>query len=156
MRTKNGENLPVDAIHADNYLVPQGEERVYHIKMENVSYHTKTGKKLSTPVIQKFGKKMYAAIMEKQLKRMGYQIEVLHDPVEWERKNAAAIAARKAKQMEVQQEAAAKAREAEKQAMKAEIIAELIAAGVQIPGNEPKDQSGEKKGPGRPAKDNND
>lgn len=130
MRTRNGENLSVDAINADNYLVPQGEERVFHVKMENVSYHPKTGKKLSRPVIQKFGKKMYKSVMERQLKRMGYQIEVLHNPVDWERRNAEAIAVRQAKKIEEQKQAAAKAKEAERAAMKAEIIAELKADGI--------------------------
>ena len=134
MKTKNGENVSVEEITAENYFVPKGEERLFHVKFENVSYNPKTGKKISRPVIQKFGKKMYQSIMERQLKRAGYNIDVLHNPVEWEAQNAAKLAAARAEQEKARREAAAKA-EAEKTAamesrIRAKLIEELKEAGL--------------------------
>lgn len=141
MKTKNGSELPVEQITSDNYKVPTGEEKLYHIKQEIKQYNPKTGAKISVPSIQKFGPKVFKAIVECNLRRLGYEIEILHDPVEWMKANAERLAAIKEEQAKAEQAR----KDAEKAAMKAEILAELRASGI-IP-------DGEKKGPGRPAKD---
>lgn len=145
MKTKDGNNVSIEQITAANYIVPQGEERLYHIKQEIRQFNPKTGAKISVPSIQKFGPKIYKAIIEHNLLKLGYTIEVLHDPVAWLKANAAKMAEIKAEQAKAKAEKAKADKEAEKAAMKAEILAELKASGI-IPG-------GEKKGPGRPAKD---
>lgn len=142
MRTKNGRDLPIEQVTAENYIVPKGEELVYHVKQEVIEFHRKTGKRISSPRIQKYGRKIWESVVRDSLLQQGYTIEVLHDPTGY-------IAAQQAKRAE--SKAAAKA--AERAALKAEIMAELRAAGV-IPdaGNTTGEQDG-KKGPGRPPKD---
>lgn len=145
MKTKNGSELPVEQITADNYKVPAGEERLYHIKQEIKQYNPKTGVKISVPSVQKFGPKVFKAIVERNLRRLGYTIEVLHDPIAWMQANAAKLAEIQAQRQREQAQAQQARKDAERAAMKAEILAELRAAGI-IP-------DGEKKGPGRPSKD---
>lgn len=145
MKTKDGSELPVEQITADNYKVPTGEEKLYHIKQEIKQYNPKTGAKISVPSIQKFGPKVFKAIVERNLRRLGYEIEILHDPVVWMKANAERSAAIQAERQMEQAKAQQARKDDEKAAMKAEILAELRAAGV-IP-------DVEKKGPGRPAKD---
>lgn len=151
MRTKDGHDLPVEKITADNYIVPKGEERYFHVKIEVKQFNPKTGVKISTPTIQTFGPKMYRAIMAKQLKRLGYSIEVLHNPEEWLRANAEKAAAARAEQEKAAKAAAEAKKAAElaaiKEQAKAELLAELREAGL-IPAAEET-----KKGPGRPAKE---
>lgn len=141
MRTKTGRDLPIEQVTAENYIVPQGEELAYHVKQEVTQFNPKTGKRISTPRIQKYGRKIWESVVRDSLLQQGYTIEVLHDPTEY-------IAAQQAKRAE--NKAAAKA--AEKAALKAEIMAELRAAGV-IPGADKSAEQDGKKGPGRPAKD---
>ena len=130
MKTKDGKNVTIEDITAENYAVPAGEERYYHVKIEVKQYNPKTGQKISRPAIQKFGPKMYRAIVSVQLLKMGYEMEVLHDPTEWEKEQAVRIAQMRAAQDERAERDAAEKREEEKAAMKAEILAELKAAGV--------------------------
>lgn len=155
MRTKDGHDLPVEKITADNYIVPKGEERFFHVKIEVKQFNPKTGAKISTPAIQIFGPKTYRTIMAKQLKRLGYAIEVLHDPDEWMKANAAKAAALRAEQARAAQAAAESKKAAElaaiKEQTKAELLAELRAAGV-IPAAEQAPTPETHKGPGRPAK----
>lgn len=102
---------------------------------------SETGKRLSIPRIQKFGKKGYENSIADNLKKQGYTITVLHDPNEYMKAKAEAdekAKAEKAKAAEekakadakAKAEADAKARAEEKAALKAEILAELKAAGV--------------------------
>lgn len=155
MRTKDGHDLPVEKITADNYIVPKGEERFFHVKIEVKQFNPKTGAKISTPAIQTFGPKTYRTIMAKQLKRLGYAIEVLHDPDEWMKANAAKAAVLRAEQARAAQAAAESKKAAElaaiKEQAKAELLAELRAAGV-IPDAEQAPTPEAHKGPGRPAK----
>lgn len=83
MITKDGRDTPIDKLTADNYIVPKGEEKDYHAVIEVVLYDQKTGRKLSKPRIQKFGRKSFESHLEASLRKQGYTITILHDPTEW-------------------------------------------------------------------------
>lgn len=69
-------------VTAENYIVPDGEEHLYHVIQEVKKFNAETGKRLSRPVVQKYGKKEYESIVQRQLKLQGYTVEVLHKPVQ--------------------------------------------------------------------------
>lgn len=88
MKTKDGKNVSVSELTAENYAVPAGEERFYHCVIEVVQFDPKTGKRISKPRVQKFGKKSFETSIYKTLKKQGYAITILHDPKGWEQKAA--------------------------------------------------------------------
>lgn len=83
MITKDGRDTPIDKLTPENYIVPKGEEKDYHAIIEVVLYDQKTGRKLSKPRIQKFGRKSFESHIEASLRKQGYTITILHDPTEW-------------------------------------------------------------------------
>ena len=136
MIAKNGRDLPIEQITSENYVVPSGEEHVYHVKIEVKQFNSKTGERISRPRIQKFGMKTWESSVRDSLRKQGYTMEILHDPNTWIAENRAQIENFKAQK-----------RESEKAALKAEILAELKASGVI-----PEIETTEKKA-GRPKKD---
>lgn len=136
MIAKNGRDLPIEQITSENYVVPRGEEMVYHVKIEVKQFNSKTGEKVSRPRIQKFGMKTWESSVRDSLRKQGYTMEILHDPNTWIAENRAQIESLKAQK-----------RESEKAALKAEILAELKASGII-----PEAETTEKKA-GRPKKD---
>ena len=136
MIAKNGRDLPIEQITSENYVVPSGEEHVYHVKIEVKQFNSKTGERISRPRIQKFGMKTWESSVRDSLRKQGYTMEILHDPNTWIAENRAQIESLKEQK-----------RESEKAALKAEILAELKASGI-IPDIE----TTEKKS-GRPKKD---
>lgn len=80
MKTKDGKNVTVDKLTADNYAVPAGEELLYHCVIEVVQYDPKTGVKISKPRVQKFGKKTFETFVQKTLRKQGYTVNILHSP----------------------------------------------------------------------------
>lgn len=136
MIAKNGRDLPIEQITSENYVVPRGEEHVYHVKIEVKQFNSKTGEKVSRPRIQKFGMKTWESSVRDSLRKQGYTMEILHDPNTWIAENRAQIESLKAQK-----------RESEKAALKAEILAELKASGII-----PEIETTEKKA-GRPKKD---
>ena len=76
-------------VNAGNYIVPAGEEALYHVIQEQKKFNAETGKRMSKPIIQKYGKKEYESIVQRQLRLQGFQVVVLHEPVIAEKKNAA-------------------------------------------------------------------
>lgn len=123
MITKDNKDLPILEITPENYLVPRGEERFYHVKMEIKSFDQHTGKRLSHPFIQKFTRVDFEGGMMSLLRQQGYDMVILHDPKAWMEQNAAELSKSKA-----QKEAEAKAEaEAEKEALKEQIRKELLA-----------------------------
>lgn len=88
MKTKDGKNVPVSELTAENYAVPAGEERFYHCVIEVVQFDPKTGKRISKPRVQKFSKKSFETSIYKTLKKQGYVITILYDPKGWEQKAA--------------------------------------------------------------------
>lgn len=123
MITKDNKDLPVLEITPENYLVPAGEERFYHVKMEVESFDQHTGERLSHPFIQKFARIDFENGMLSVLRQQGYAMEILHDPKEWEKAHAEELNKTRAQRAA---ELKAKA-EAEKEAMKAALREELKA-----------------------------
>ena len=119
MIAKNGRDLPIEQITSENYVVPSGEEHVYHVKIEVKQFNSKTGERISRPRIQKFGMKTWESSVRDSLRKQGYTMEILHDPNTWIAENRAQIESLKAQK-----------RESEKAALKAEILAELKASGI--------------------------
>lgn len=145
MRVKVSEGKTKDVaiidVTPENYIVPDNEKHLYHCVIEIKKFDSETGKRLSIPRIQKFGKKGYENSIADNLKKQGYTITVLHDPNEYVKAQAEEKAARTAAQQKAAEEkaaadakakaeAGAKAKAEEKAALKAEILAELKAAGV--------------------------
>ena len=145
MRVKVSEGKTKDVaiidVTPENYIVPDNEKHLYHCVIEIKKFDSETGKRLSIPRIQKFGKKGYENSIAENLKKQGYTITVLHDPNEYVKAQAEEKAARTAAQQKAAEEKAAadakakaeaeaKAKAEEKEALKAEILAELKAAGV--------------------------
>ena len=139
----------------ENYIVPDNEKHLYHCVIEIKKFDSETGKRLSIPRIQKFGKKGYENSIADNLKKQGYTITVLHDPNEYVKAQAEEKAARTAAQQKAAEEKAAadakakaeaeaKAKAEEKAALKAEILAELKAAGV-IPAESAKETKADAK-----------
>lgn len=174
MITKDGKNTAIENLTAENYVVPAGEERFYHAVVEVKVFDQKTGKRLSRPRLQKFGKRLFEGVVRDQLLKMGYDITILHDPRKWEAQQAkikadvaTKAAAEKAENERVAaeraaEEAKAKAKaEAEKKAaeraeIKAELLAELKAAGLlDVPGkaNDPAEPTNDA---AKPANDANE
>lgn len=117
MITKDGRDISLDKVTAENYIVPKGEERVYHVIIEMTTFDQKTGKRLSRPRLQKFGKKMFDTHVRESLTKQGWTITILHDPTAWLEKSkaervAAAKAAADAKAKEEQEKLDAKVAEA--------------------------------------------
>lgn len=136
-------DVAITDVTPENYIVPSNEQHLYHCVIEVRKFDSETGKRLSVPRIQKFGKKSFENGILDALKKQGYTITVLHDPNEYVKAQAEEKAARTAAQQKAAEEKAAadakakakaeaeaKAKAEEKAALKAEILAELKAAGV--------------------------
>lgn len=123
MITKEGRDLPIEKLTPENYIVPKGEERFYHVVLEVEQFDQKTGKRLSRPRVQKFGKKMFEAHIQASLHKQGYKVTVLHNPNEW-LKDYQAKAAQAAKE---QEEAKAKAEQERFDAAVAAAVAKALA-----------------------------
>ncbi len=119
-------DVAITDVTPENYIVPSNEQHLYHCVIEVRKFDSETGKRLSVPRIQKFGKKSFENGILDALKKQGYTITVLHDPNEYVKAQAEEKAARTA----AQQKAAKETKAEEKAALKAEILAELKAAGV--------------------------
>ena len=133
--------MPIEKLTAENYVVPKGEERFYHVVLEVRQFDQKTGARISRPRVQKFGKKMFEAHIHASLVKQGYSITVLHDPNEWLKEHQAK-AERAAKEAA---EAKAKAEQEKFDAAVAAAVAKALAE------REAKEAAKEKKS-GRPAK----
>lgn len=126
MQTKTGRDLPIEEVTKDNYIVPAGEEKVFHTRIEVKKFDSNTGQRQSIPRIQKFGSKTFKTTLA-NLKKQGYSVDILHDPSTFlaeqmkQQSESAAERAQKAK------EAAESKKAKELEAIKAELRAELLA-----------------------------
>ena len=150
MITKDGRDTPIEKLTPDNYVVPKGEEKDYHAIIEVVQYDPKTGRKISRPRVQKFGRKAFEQSVQASLKKQGYTITILHDPTQWlaEQKEKAAKA--KAEQAAVKAKADQERFDAAVAAAVAKALAERDAAAKAEPEQEPA------KKPGRTKKETTD
>lgn len=117
---KEGKTKDVSLLEVtpENFIVPQGQEGSYHCRIEVVKFNSETGERISKPRLQVFGRKFFESFGLHNLKKMGYKVDILHDPKKWEAENGAKIEAKK-------KELAEAAKQAEKEKLKAEILAEL-------------------------------
>ena len=83
MITKDGRDTPIEKLTPENYIVPKGEEKSYHCVIEVVQFDQKTGKRISKPRVQKFGKKIFETSVLASLRKQGFTVIVLHDPNAW-------------------------------------------------------------------------
>ena len=83
MQTKTGQDLPILKLTADNYLVPTGEEHLYHARIEVKKFDSESGNRLSIPRIQKFGATAFTTSIHSNLKKQGFTVDILHNPSEW-------------------------------------------------------------------------
>lgn len=83
MITKDGRDTPILKLTPDNYIVPKGEEKAYHVVIEVRQFDQKTGARISKPRVQKFGKKAYENGIAESLRKQGYDLLILHDPNKW-------------------------------------------------------------------------
>lgn len=94
MRVKVSEGKIKDVsifdVTPENYIVPDNEKHLFHCVIEIKKFDSETGKRLSIPRIQKFGKKGYENSIAEHLKKQGYTITVLHDPNEYMKEQAEA------------------------------------------------------------------
>lgn len=72
-------DVKIEDVNAQNYIVPENERHVFHVKQEIRSYDQKTGRKISVPVVQKYGAKTFNQI-ERQLRLQGWELEILYNP----------------------------------------------------------------------------
>lgn len=148
-------DVAITDVNPENYIVPSNEQHLYHCVIEVRKFDSETGKRLSVPRVQKFGKKSFENGILDALREQGYTITVLHDPNEYVKAQAEEKAALTAAQQKAAEEKAAadakaraeaeaKAKAEEKAALRAEILAELKADGV-IPAEPGKETKAEGK-----------
>lgn len=89
MQTKSSQNVPVLELNPSNYPVPAGEEHLFHCRIEIKKFDSESGKRLSIPRIQKFGAKAFSASIHTNLKKQGFTVDILHNPTEWNKEQAA-------------------------------------------------------------------
>lgn len=142
MITKDGRDTPIEKLTAENYIVPSGEEKDYHAVIEVVRFDPKTGKRISRPRVQKFGKKIFEAYVADSLRKQGYTVTILHDPNVWLKEQAT----KREQAAKEQAEAKAKADQEKFDAAVAAAVAKALAER-----DAAKEQETAKK-PGRPAK----
>ena len=100
-------DVAITDVTPENYIVPSNEQHLYHCVIEVRKFDSETGKRLSVPRIQKFGKKSFENGILDALKKQGYTITVLHDPNEYVKAQAEEKAARTAAQQKAAEEKAA-------------------------------------------------
>ena len=122
-------DVPILEVTAANYIVPQGEEGSYHCRIEQTQFNPRNGKRLSVPRIQKFPAKMWP-MLSHNLKLQGWDIDILHDPTDWLRKQEEEARMTEAERIKARKEAEQKRKAEERAELKAEILAELKEAGI--------------------------
>lgn len=128
VKFENGtKDVPLTEVTPENYIVPKGEEKDYHVLQELKNFDRKTGKRLSRPVVQKYDAKVFQTQQRKWLQSMGYDFTVLHDPTEYLRKKAEEAELTARQRMEAEQQRKAAEREALKEELRKELLAELKA-----------------------------
>lgn len=134
MITRDGRDTPIERLTPENYIVPKGEEKDYHVVIEVTQFDPKTGKRISKPRLQKFGRKTFETHVQASLRKQGYTMTVLHDPTKW----LAEQAEKKAANAKAAAEAKAKAEQERFDAAVAAAVAKALAAQQTEPEQEQK------------------
>ena len=130
MMTKDGRDTAIAGLTPQNYIVPKGEEMSYHCVIEVTQFDPKTGKRLSVPRVQKFGKKTFETNVRDTLRKQGFTVTILHNPTEWLEKHKAELEERAKEQAE----AMAKAEKEKFDAAVAAAVAKELAKMEKKPG----------------------
>lgn len=78
----NVKDVEVTEVTAQNYIVPENEKHLFHVKIEQKAFNPTSGKRLSKPRVQKFGVKMFKRCLD-DIQRQGYTVEMLYNPTEY-------------------------------------------------------------------------
>jgi hypothetical protein len=82
--TLGNKDVQITEVTPENYILPKGEEHLFHALIEVKKFDPNTAKRQSVPRIQKFGKKTFeSGGVHDNLKRQGYTVDILHDPNAW-------------------------------------------------------------------------
>lgn len=128
VKFENGtKDVPLTEVTPENYIVPKGEEKDYHVLQELKNFDRKTGKRLSRPVVQKYDAKVFQTQQRKWLQSMGYDFTVLHDPTEYNRKRMEQSQQTTRQRQEAERKRKAAEREDLKKELRKELLAELKA-----------------------------
>lgn len=100
-------DVAITDVTPENYIVPSNEQHLYHCVIEVRKFDSETGKRLSIPRIQKFGKKGFENGVADALKKQGYTVTILHDPNEYVKAQTEEAAQRTAAQQKAAEEKAA-------------------------------------------------
>lgn len=100
-------DVAITDVNPENYIVPSNEQHLYHCIIEVRKFDSETGKRLSIPRIQKFGKKGFENGVADALKKQGYTVTILHDPNEYVKAQTEEAAQRTAAQQKAAEEKAA-------------------------------------------------
>lgn len=134
MKTDSGKIKDVDLLDVtpQNFIVPKGEEHLYHCRIEIKKFDPETGERKSKPRIQVFGKKSFETFVLHNLRKQGYTVDVLHDPNEWTKAKKAEAEKAAQEKEKADAEASEKAKQEEREKMRAEILAELEESGMLV------------------------
>ena len=130
MRVKAGtegkvKDVAITDVTPENYIVPDNEKHLYHCIIEVRKFDSESGKRLSVPRIQKFGKKSFDNGVGSNLKKQGYTVTILHDPADYMKAQAEANEKAKAEKAAAaetaRKEAEAKAAEENQKAIDAAV-----------------------------------
>ena len=115
VKLENGKLKDVDVtqVTAENYIVPEDEQALYHCIVEVRKFDPNTGRRLSVPRVQKFGKKEFETLVRDNLRQQGYTVEILYNPTEYLAEKAATEQALKRQAKEQRLAAEQAARQAE-------------------------------------------
>ena len=100
VRIKDGRTKDVQLkdVTPENYIVDDKETRYYHCLIEVKRFDASTGKRLSTPRIQKFEPRAFDSFIRRELELQGYDVVVLHNPKEWAKRETERKAEAKAEE----------------------------------------------------------
>lgn len=149
VKTDSGKIKDVDLLDVtpQNFIVPKGEEHLYHCRIEIKKFDPETGERKSKPRIQVFGKKSFETFVLHNLRKQGYTVDVLHDPNEWVKAKKAEAEKAAQEKAKADAEASENAKQEEREKMRAEILAELEEYGMIV-------KSKKKSGKGKKAETN--
>lgn len=149
VKTDSGKIKDVDLLDVtpQNFIVPKGEEHLYHCRIEIKKFDPETGERKSKPRIQVFGKKSFETFVLHNLRKQGYTVDVLHDPNEWVKAKKAEAEKAAQEKAKADAEASENAKQEEREKMSAEILAELEESGMLV-------KEKKKSGKGKKAKTN--
>lgn len=130
VKTEKGmKDVKIIDVTPENYIVPQGEEHLYHAVIEVKKFDPESGKRISRPEIKKVGIKTFdAGKVRQNWIKQGFTITILHDPNDWIQEQSQIEADARAKAAEEKAANAQKRQDEANEARQAEISEAVKAA----------------------------